>query len=130
MSGIVTCSSSPSFAKFCSLRARLERASSFVHLLRIAASAASAPRRDSSFARISTTGGLELGDLLLEARPRLHAHRVVVVGERGDLRLQRLDAADQRVELRGDAVDLDALARRRSRRGDRSRVSGSARSCT
>jgi len=56
---------------------------------------------------------LELGDLEVHARPRLDAHRVGVVDERGLLRLERGQPLDRRVELRRDAVELDPLPGRR-----------------
>ena len=52
---------------------------------------------------------VELGELLLQARAREDALPVVVVGERRDLRSERVDAAREAVDLGGNAVDLDAL---------------------
>ena len=75
---------------------------------RSAAKAATAPRRESSCARISLTVGSRSRDLLLDALARLDAHRVVVARERRELRLQRREAADGVVDV--------GRARRRSRR--------------
>ncbi len=112
-SGIVTCSSSPEprevllLARLLELRLEPSRIPS-----RSAACAASAPRRESSFARISLTCGSSDAHLFVEALARLHAHRVGVVRERRALRLERREPADRVVDLRGHAVDLDALSRR------------------
>ncbi len=56
---------------------------------------------------------LEIAHLLLDALARLDAHRVGVVGQRRDLRLEGREPPDGFVDLCGDAVDLDALARGR-----------------
>ncbi len=109
MSGRVTCSSSPSLAKALSLRACSRALWVSTISLRMACTAAITPLARGDLALHRLGPGAELGELLLEPGARVHAGLVVVVGERRDLGLERVDAAVHRVDLGGDAVDLDPL---------------------